>query len=44
MDTREVVERYYETVHAGDWDAWLTASQPASQPASQAASPEPSRP
>jgi len=24
MDTREVVERYYETVNAGDWDTWLT--------------------
>jgi len=24
MDTREVVERYYETVNAGDWETWLT--------------------
>ena len=24
MDTREVIDRYYETVNAGDWDTWLT--------------------
>jgi ketosteroid isomerase-like protein len=24
MDTREVIERYYETVNAGDWEQWLT--------------------
>jgi ketosteroid isomerase-like protein len=24
MDTREVVERYYATVNAGDWETWLT--------------------
>jgi ketosteroid isomerase-like protein len=24
MDTRTVIDRYYETVNAGDWDAWLT--------------------
>jgi ketosteroid isomerase-like protein len=24
MDTREVIDRYYETVNAGDWDSWLT--------------------
>jgi ketosteroid isomerase-like protein len=23
MDTREVVNAYYETVNAGNWDAWL---------------------
>lgn len=24
METREVIDRYYETVNAGDWDTWLT--------------------
>lgn len=24
MDTREVIDRYYETVNAGDWANWLT--------------------
>ena len=24
MDTREVIEKYYESVNAGDWDTWLT--------------------
>ena len=24
MDTREVVEKYFESVNAGDWDTWLT--------------------
>ena len=24
MDTREVIDRYYQTVNAGDWDTWLT--------------------
>lgn len=24
MGTREVVEKYYETVNAGDWATWLT--------------------
>jgi ketosteroid isomerase-like protein len=23
MDTKDVVNKYYETVNAGDWDAWL---------------------
>ena len=23
MDTRAVIDRYYETVNAGDWDSWL---------------------
>ena len=23
MTTREVIERYYQTVNTGDWDAWL---------------------
>lgn len=23
MDTRTIVNAYYETVNAGDWDAWL---------------------
>ena len=22
--TREIIEKYYETVNAGNWDAWLT--------------------
>lgn len=24
MDTREVIEKYYASVNAGDWDTWLT--------------------
>ena len=24
MSTRDVVNKYYETVNAGDWDSWLT--------------------
>lgn len=24
MDTKEVIEKYYGTVNAGDWDSWLT--------------------
>ncbi|MDJ0632311.1 MAG: nuclear transport factor 2 family protein [Xenococcaceae cyanobacterium MO_188.B29] len=24
MNTREVIEKYYETVNAGDWETWLT--------------------
>lgn len=24
MNTQEVVEKYYETLNAGDWDTWLT--------------------
>ncbi len=24
MNTREVIEKYYESVTAGDWDTWLT--------------------
>jgi ketosteroid isomerase-like protein len=24
MDTRAVVEKYFETVNQGDWDTWLT--------------------
>jgi ketosteroid isomerase-like protein len=24
MDTKEVVDKYFETVNAGDWDTWLT--------------------
>lgn len=24
MDTRQVIEKYYEYVNAGDWDSWLT--------------------
>ena len=24
MDTKEVIDRYYETANAGDWDDWLT--------------------
>ena len=24
METREVIDRYYESVNAGDWDTWLT--------------------
>jgi ketosteroid isomerase-like protein len=24
MDTRSVIEKYYQTVNAGDWEAWLT--------------------
>lgn len=24
MNTREVVEKYYEAVNAGDWNTWLT--------------------
>jgi len=24
MDTSGVIDRYYETVNAGDWDTWLT--------------------
>lgn len=24
MDTRAVIDRYYETVNAGDWEGWLT--------------------
>ena len=23
MDTRQVIEAYYQTVNAGDWEAWL---------------------
>jgi ketosteroid isomerase-like protein len=23
METKEVIDRYYETVNAGDWDSWL---------------------
>ncbi|HEV8603547.1 MAG TPA: nuclear transport factor 2 family protein [Gaiellaceae bacterium] len=24
MDTREVIETYYDSVNRGDWDTWLT--------------------
>lgn len=24
MNTREVIDKYYSTVNAGNWDAWLT--------------------
>lgn len=24
MNTREIVDKYYATVNAGDWDSWLT--------------------
>ena len=24
MDTKSVIDRYYESVNAGDWDTWLT--------------------
>jgi ketosteroid isomerase-like protein len=24
MDTRAVIDAYYETVNAGDWESWLT--------------------
>jgi hypothetical protein len=24
MNAREVIEKYYESVNAGDWDTWLT--------------------
>ncbi|MEJ7651974.1 MAG: nuclear transport factor 2 family protein [Chloroflexia bacterium] len=24
MDTREVIDTYYSSVNAGDWDTWLT--------------------
>jgi ketosteroid isomerase-like protein len=24
MDTRQVIETYYKTVNAGDWETWLT--------------------
>src|SRR5919199_1777843 len=24
MDTREVIDKYYSSVNAGDWDTWLT--------------------
>lgn len=24
MNTKEVVDKYFETVNAGDWEAWLT--------------------
>ena len=24
MDTKEVIEKYYEYVNKGDWDSWLT--------------------
>ncbi|WP_437931172.1 nuclear transport factor 2 family protein [Sorangium sp. So ce291] len=24
MSTREVIERYYDSVNEGDWDTWLT--------------------
>ena len=24
MDTRQVIEKYYESVNAGDWDTWLS--------------------
>lgn len=24
MDTREIVDKYFEAVNAGDWDTWLT--------------------
>jgi hypothetical protein len=50
MDTREVVERYYETVNASDWDTWLTVFDEhvvvdeQLAPASEPASPEPGRP
>lgn len=27
METKEVIDRYYETVNAGDWDAWLELFQ-----------------
>ena len=27
MSTREVIERYYETANAGDWQTWLTLFQ-----------------
>ncbi len=27
MDTRQVIEKYYESVNAGDWDTWLTLFQ-----------------
>ena len=24
MNTKEVINKYYESVNAGDWDTWLT--------------------
>jgi ketosteroid isomerase-like protein len=27
MDTRQIIDRYYQTVNAGDWDSWLTLFQ-----------------
>jgi ketosteroid isomerase-like protein len=27
MSTREVIDRYYETANAGDWQTWLTLFQ-----------------
>lgn len=24
MDTREIIDTYYKSVNAGDWDTWLT--------------------
>ena len=54
MNTREVVERYYETVNAGDRERWLRVFDehlvvdeqlaPASGPAVHPAAPESSRP
>jgi ketosteroid isomerase-like protein len=27
MDTRQIIDRYYQTVNAGDWESWLTLFQ-----------------
>ncbi len=27
MDTRQIIEKYYAAVNAGDWDTWLTLFQ-----------------
>jgi len=27
MDTRKIIDRYYQTVNDGDWESWLTLFQ-----------------
>lgn len=27
MDTRQIIDRYYQTVNDGDWESWLTLFQ-----------------